>query len=266
MAKIKIPSKAIDPVLTEPRNLIIYAPPKLGKTVICTQIPNSLIIEHDPDGMKAHRGRYVEISHPDDLMPLLEQLKTHEDKSNPINTIIIDTITRWDEWSELVGTYNFMKKPQGKKWNLIGNEKINHADDRFQTVHEIGDGYGYRYSREVVLNWYKAAIATGKTVIFLAHVKDKFIESGSGASMGIVETKEINLTGKLRTILPSKAQAIASFKRVGRKGYLVFETGGEAVAGSWFSYLKGNILISESDENDKVTTYWDKIFPSMFKK
>ena len=74
------------------------------------------------------------------------------------------------------------------------------------------------------------------------------------------------MTGKVKAIYSTRVDAIAHFKREGNKGHLVFETGGSAAAGSRYAYLSGSILISESDDNKVVHTYWDKIFPSLFKK
>jgi len=254
-----IPGAPVAPVSTEPKSLIIYSAPKMGKTSIVAQLLNSLIIEHETNGAAALKARYLEVNNPNDITPLLAQLKS--DKT--IDIIVIDTITKWDEWSELVGTYRFMNKPQGKRWNVVDNLKVNHLNPNWQSIHEMGEGYGYRYSREVMSKWYNEAINTGKTIIFLAHIKDKYIESKSG---DVVETIDLNLTGKVKSIYSTKVDAIAHFKRTANKGYLVFEAGGSAAAGSRYAYLSGSILISESDENKIVHTYWDKIFPSLSKK
>lgn len=257
--KFIIPGAPVDPVSTEPQSLIIYSAPKTGKTTLVAQLPNSLIVEHETNGAAALKARYIEVNNPNDISALLTQLKT--DKT--VDIIVIDTITKWDEWSELIGTYRFMDKPQGKRWNLIDDVKVNHLNSNWQSVHEMGEGYGYRYSREVMTKWYNEAVNTGKTIIFLAHIKDKYIESKSG---DVVETIDLNLTGKVKSIYSTRVDAIAHFKRTGNKGYLVFEAGGSAAAGSRYAYLSGSILISESDENKVVHTYWDKIFPSLFKK
>ena len=45
-----------------------------------------------------------------------------------------------------------MGKPQGKAFNRVGEAAtgamIYHTDPKFDTVHSLGQGYGYKYSRE----------------------------------------------------------------------------------------------------------------------
>jgi len=253
-----IPKGPLEPVSTEPKSMIIYSTPKAGKTSIVSKLVKSLIMEHEPNGAAALKARYINIGNPYEVMPFIDQIKL--DPS--VDILIVDTITKWDEWSETVGTYDYMGKPQGKKWNVIANEQLAHTDNRFQSVHEMGEGYGYRYSREVMNRWYKKITSIGKTVIFLAHVKDKFIAAPSN---DIVQTIDINLTGKVKDIYSTAVDAIARFKRVGKQGFLVFESGGDAAAGSRYAYLSGTILISESDADGNLTTYWEKIFPSKYK-
>jgi len=166
------------------------------------------------------------------------------------------------QWSELTGTFAFQKKPQGKRWNVIDGKRINSKHPAFETVHAMGEGFGYRYSRNEMTTWFNAAIKTGKRIILLAHIKDKFIESKSG---DIVETIDLNLTGKVKSIYSANVDAIAHLKRSGNKSYLVFENMGETVSGSRYPYLQGSFLIGESDDKGVLTTHWNSIFPSLKK-
>jgi len=255
---ITIPKGKEPPKRTEPRSMIIYSAGKMGKTAVCAQIPKGLIVEHELGGTDAIEARAVYIDNPNALPELFAQLKTDD----TVDVLVIDTVSHWDSWSDTVGTYSYMGKPQGKKWNVIEGVRINHLDPRFDSVHALGQGFGYRYSREVMLKWFNAAIATNKTVIFLAHIKDKFIEAKSG---DVVETIDLNLTGKVKSIYSSNVDAIAHLKRVGNKSWLVFDSLGDVLAGSRYAYLKGEILIGESDEKGNLNTYWSSIFPSLFK-
>lgn len=259
MAKFSIPAAVSDkPKRTEPGSLIVYSAPKVGKSALAALFPNSVTVEHEVGGADALRIRMVEVFNPNNVLPFLEQAATDDS----FDTLIVDTVTKWDEWSELVGTYDFMKKPQGKKFNVVNDKKVNHKHESWDTVHSIGEGYGYRYSREVMLRWYKAAIATGKRVIFLAHIKDKFIESKSG---DVVEAIDLNLTGKVKSIYSANVDAIAHLKRSGNKSHLSFQNLGDTVSGCRYPYLQGSILIGESDEQGVLTAYWENIFPSLKK-
>jgi hypothetical protein len=254
----EIPKEPIKPASKEPRTLIIYGSPKSGKTTITAQLPNSLILEHENAGADALEARYIYLLNPYQIEEFVNEHAKNPKMLDGIETLIVDTITQLDAWSEIVGTYDFMNKVQGKNFNVVNNERLAHTDPRFDTVHSLGEGYGYRYSREAMIKWYSLLISTGKRVIFIAHVKDKMIQTASG---DIVETTELNLTGKLKFIFASKVDAIAIFKRKGNKGYLVFENGGDVISGSRYAYLSGKILISESDDAGNVKTYWENIFP-----
>lgn len=258
--KFNIPATvSSEPKRLEPGSLIVYSAPKVGKTALAALFPNSVTVEHEKGGADAVKIRMLEVNNPMNVMPFLEQAATDQS----FDTLIVDTVTKWDEWSELIGTYAFMKKPQGKNFNIVDDKKVNHKHESWDTVHSIGEGYGYRYSREVMTDWYKAAINTGKRVIFLAHIKDKFIESKSG---DVVEAIDLNLTGKVKSIYSANVDAIAHLKRKGNKSYLSFQNLGGTVSGCRYPYLQGSILIGESDEAGVLTAYWENVFPSLKKK
>ncbi len=110
-------------------------------------------------------------------------------------------------------------------------------------------------------NWYNAlaeliALEKVKHIILLAHVKDKFLESKGGE---LVQSIDLNLTGKVKGIYSSKVDAIAYLTRKDNKGFLSFENNGKVIAGGRCEHLTGNILISEFKEK-KLFTYWDNIF------
>ncbi len=254
---MEIPKEVRPPKRTEPRSLLIYSAPKQGKTALSAQIPYSLLIELERGGADAVNARVIEINDPTKLPELYKQIK--DDSS--IKVIVIDTLSQLDSWSETTGTYRYQKKPQGKSFNVINGKRIPKNHPAWDSVHSLGQGFGYRYSREEMKDWYNMAMATNKTVVFLAHIKDKFIESASG---DIVETSELDLTGKVKGMLATRIDAIASLKREGSKSYLIFEHIGQT-AGSRYPYLKGRILIGESDKEGILTSHWKSIFPSLFK-
>jgi len=96
MAEIKkfaIPGKPEPPKRTEPRSIIIYSAPKIGKTAITAQLPDSLLVEHETGGADAVSARCIEVFNPNDILPLLAQVATDD----TIDTLVIDTITKWDK-------------------------------------------------------------------------------------------------------------------------------------------------------------------------
>ncbi len=266
---IEIPKESRKAVNQNPNTMIIYGLPKAGKTAITSYLKDHLIVELESGGADYIDGRIVEIKKATHFDELLEQMRTSEEKV--CNYLIIDTITRLDEYSEIVGTYLYMNKSVGSKfnWKTESDENIvintgvrlKHTDAEFETVHELPNGYGYQYSRQIMNNWYSALaelVALGKVkhIILLAHVKDKFLESKTGE---LVTSIELNLTGKVKGIYSSKVDAIAYFVREGDKGYLSFENKDKVICGGRCEHLQGEILISEKN-GKSLKTHWDKIY------
>jgi hypothetical protein len=240
-----------------PGVMLIYSSPKAGKTSICAQLPNSLLIECEPGGADYVDANVVNVSGPKEFNSLLDKIK---DSKNKYQYIIIDTVTKLDEWAEIVGTYNYMNKTQGQKWNREGGlatgTKILHTDPRFETVHELGQGFGYQHSRSVMADWYDRISTLAPNIILLAHIKDKLIETKKGE---IVEAMDINLTGKVKTIYASRADAIGYFYREEGTGILSFDNEFKVLSGGRCQHLNSQIVISEKKDN-KLVTYWDKIY------
>lgn len=263
---MEIPKKERPPLSINPGVSLIYSIPKAGKTTICSKLPNHLFLEVDAYGKGADKvtAREIKISNPKKFDEALDVIEQSEDLV--ADYLIVDTITILDEWSEIAGTYHYMQKPQGKKFNRMGGnpngEKIIHTSPQFETVHEMPNGYGYKYSRKIMVDWYQrfeALIATGKVkhVILLSHIKDKMIETKTG---DIVDTIDINLTGKVKSIYASKVDTIGYFYRKEGKGYLNFNNEYKTICGGRCNHLNSEILLSEKQENGEIKTFWEKVF------
>jgi len=257
--KIILPKERREAKETVPRSLLIYSLPKAGKTTIVSQLEDSLILECEPGGADFVSGRVLDIESPGQLASAISEI---ENAGRPYKYIIVDTMTRLDEWSEIVGTYNYMEKPQGKRLNregdMPGGKLISHTDKRFVTVHELPNGNGYQYSRTQMLYWYNRLSMLAPHVIFLAHVRDKYLESSSTGE--VVESIEISLTGKVKSIIASRVDAIGYLYRKGNQGILNFKNENNVTCGGRCSHLNNEIVISEKQDDGSIATYWEKIY------
>jgi len=256
--EIILPTKKRKAISTSPDTMLLYSIPKAGKTTITANLDNWLTIELEPKGANAVDIMVLEALTP----PKFEKILLALEKECPYDGIIIDTVTILDNWSETVGTYNYMNKPQGSKFNKPGEnptaKPYNHNHKAWQSVHDIGNGYGYKHSREQMMSWIKRIIAIAPKVIFLCHVKDKLIQNTAGDT---IEAKDLFVTGKLRTIIPAYLDAVAHFRRDGNSGILNFTNDENKLSsGSRYSHLQGEIEISKSDKEGNITTFWDKVF------
>ena len=252
------------PLHKNPKMQIIYSVPKAGKTTIIAGLPNHLILELEPGGADYVEARVQQINKVSEFNDVLKAIRESPEKV--CDYLIVDTITRLDDWSELAGTYNFMQKPQGKKFNREGEKTdgkmIYHTDVRFETVHSLGQGYGYQHSRQVMIDWYnelQELLTLGKAtyIILVAHVKDKLVESRNGDS---VETIDLNLTGKVKAIYASKVDAVGHFYRENGKGYISYDNEHKVVCGGRCPHLNGSIQVSEKLSDGAVNVNWENIY------
>lgn len=147
-----LPDKIVKATSINPRTLLIYTKPKQGKTTLLSGLDGCLLVETDPKGADKVDALKIEINSFNELRELAASV--YEKGYNPTTKIYtppyqyaaIDTLTMIDEWSEIVGTFNYMEKPQGKKFNRVGGnplgQKLDQHHPEFETVHEIGQGYG----------------------------------------------------------------------------------------------------------------------------
>lgn len=259
---IQLPTEKIKASHKNPRTMLIYSKPKQGKTTILSGLEDALLIDTERgsdfvDALKVQVNNFTELR---EAASAIYNAGFKEGKYTPsYKYLIIDTLTRIDEWSEIEGTFKYMDKPQGKKFNREGGlptgKKLPPTHPEFETVHEIGQGYGYRYSRETVLNFFESFNTLAPHIIYVCHVKDKLV--GLSATGGEVMTKEINLTGKLKDILASKVDTIAYGYKEDNKFFLSFA--GEE--GTRSPHLSGKkIVVSEKNPDGSISFYWDRIF------
>lgn len=259
--------------------LLLYAKPKMGKTDLISRLPNIGIIDIE-GGSDAVRGYKYVVKYSDPLKTL-ENLNKCLDwiiKDNPHDFYAFDTLTHLEDCCEIEGTYNYMNSPQGKKFNTVDKEliakypelkdfegkRIDHNSKLWQSVHSLGQGYGYQWSRNCFIKYFNKMKSCPGKKIFIAHIKDKLIEATSGEE---IQGRDINLTGKLRSITTSYTDTIGYLFR-GKDGntWLSFKSGESVAEGSRRGYLSGQeFMIGEWDKekHDYKSVHWDLIFKDL---
>lgn len=246
-----VPKKGVSKNL---KNLVLYGLPKAGKTTALTQLPNCLIIDTE-EGTEFVEGAFV-MKFPEGLGPLgkfrfLKELAEEIKKQGkPYDYVCIDTFSELDELAEWVGTANYMNSPQGKKFNREedGVTPIRKTDPRFESVLTLGNGYGYRYTREAILDIFDTLKDLGKIcTILVCHVTDKMITKNGSSEVSV---KDLALVGKVKDIIPRKVDAIASLYNENGKAMISFVGSEFKVGGVRAAHLRG--FEGELD--------WNKIF------
>ncbi|MGK0256288.1 MAG: hypothetical protein ACI81I_000900, partial [Arcobacteraceae bacterium] len=179
--------------------------------------------------------------------------------------LIIDGLSDLDKLSEIGGTLAYMDTIIGKNYNKVDPTnpsktapKWKPSDPNFKSVLALADGAGYQHTRRWFLQQIEFFRQISPYRLYAAHIVDKYIkEDNKDKVMG----SEIALTGQLKRIFASKVTSLAKLFADGNKRYLNFEVLNDSIiAGSRAPKLKGKILISEMDEKNKISTYWESIY------
>jgi hypothetical protein len=258
--QIVLPKEVRAPKRTNPGSMIIYGLPKSGKTSAAAQLENNLIIDVEK-GSGFIEGKIIEP--PESFGPvarfqwLRELAATIKENNYPYDFVTIDSLSKLNDDAEWVGTYNYMRSVQGSSFNRVkdkydmpikNGEMLKMDDPDYESVHSLGQGYGYKWSREAIKDLFDDLRGLGKIcTIFICHVTDKMIARTGG---GEIMTKDLALTGKVRDIISREADAIGNVWNKDGKLMISFEGKEDRIGGIRAKHLAG--FTGELD--------WSKIF------
>lgn len=215
---IELPKKKVPVENKNPRNFILYSQPKMGKTTLLSQLDDCLIIDLE-NGSNYVDALKVKVNSIKELYDLGETIKK---EGKPYKYVAIDTITVLEQWCEEAATNKYKQSPQGK--NFIGT-----------SVLELPMGAGYLHLRIAFKKWIDYLLTLAEHVILVGHLKDKIIEKKGKE----VIAKDLALTGKIREITCSNADAIGYLYRENDELRINFQASDEITCGSRCEHLKG---------------------------
>ena len=116
---------------------------------------------------------------------------------------------------------------------------------------------GYLYLREAVISVTTYLETLADVIIYLGHIKLKSIEKAGKE----VSAMDLDLTGKIKSMMSADSDAIGMLYREGNKTILSFKTTDDIICGARPKHLKNQeIVLSEIDEKGNFITHWDKVF------
>lgn len=240
-----LPTEKNKPKVQNPRFLIIFGKPKSGKTTLLSTLDNCLIVDLE-GGSEFLEALSVQARSVADLGEIANAIraKIKETGTNPYKYIAIDNATRLEEMCLPYAATLYRQTPMGKKYTG--------AD-----VRQLPNGSGYLYLREAVkkvINMFKDLC---DNFILVGHTKDKMINK-EGEEL---TEMAIDLVGRLGDIVCGEADAVGYVYRKKNETIISFEGGDNSVREARAPHLRGQkIVIAESDENNNIKTYWDKIY------
>jgi WD40 repeat protein len=230
-----------------PKNLIIFGLPKVGKTTVLSMLPKALIIdlENGTDYVESYAVKA------DSYIKLFEIAKALKESPNQFDFIVLDTITALED----------MVLPYANKLYRETSMGVNF--DANANILKLPNGAGYLYVREAMQNVIGWFTKVSENVILVGHVKDKALNE-NGTELNI---KDLDLTGKLGRILSAASDGICYVYRDVDSGDLManFGEGNSVLCGARMAHLSGkSILLSSKDkETGEITAFWNNIYPSL---
>ena len=94
-------------------------------------------------------------------------------------------------------------------------------------------------------------------IILSGHIKDKQVDDKGE----MVMAANIDLTGKIKSLICANADAIGYMFRKGNQTILSFKTTEEVTCGARPEHLRNEeIVISEMNEKGELSIHWDKVY------
>lgn len=239
-----LPTEKRTAVTINPRFLVYFGKPKAGKTTLAAGLDSNLIIDLE-QGTHHLEALVVEAKSVKDLSDIAKAIgdKNKEIGKYFYQRITIDNGTKLEEMILPLALQLYNQTPMGK----------NYTDD----VRKLPNGAGYLYIREAffkVIDMFKSLC---ETLILICHCSDKLINK-EGKELSEMS---IDLTGKTARLVAADADAIGYVYRQKNQTFINFNGGGDFIVEARQAHLRGKeIVVAESDEDNKVTTYWDRVF------
>ena len=208
MALKKVIRKAIS---NNPKVMLLYGAPKVGKTTALSQLKDCLIIDTE-QGANMVGGYIEEANNREELIKILQEAK----EGHEYQYVAIDTIDKVADWAD----------------------KSVCKDEGVTAIADLAFGKGFALSRERVLNTVKVLKEIFPFVILIGHRKwaQAVLESKA-----IVQPESLDLTGKLKNMLMADCDAIGYVYRDDEKDKLMvsFKANEALEAGSRSPHLRG---------------------------
>lgn len=241
---ITLPMEPVKATRVNPKILVLYGMPKVGKTEVLSQLESNLILDLE-DGAAYYEALKINVHKTADLDAVYESIMAEGRKRAaagkrgedlfPYKYLSIDTIDALEGMAEISSTEKYKESVIGKTF-------------KGDSILELPQGAGYGYIRREVMDKVIKLSKVCRGLVITSHIKDKLLNKGGVE----VTSKDISLTGKLSQIVCAKADAIGHLFR-NKEGalHVNFETVEDSsVMGGRAKHLTGK----------SFEFSWDKIF------
>lgn len=240
-----LPTEKNKPRVQNPRFLIFFGKPKSGKTTLLSMLDGCLIIDLE-GGSEFLEALSIQARNINDLAEIANQIrqKISQTGQKPYKYIAIDNATRLEEMCLGYAATLYRQTPMGKIY-------------KGEDIRTLPNGSGYLYLRQAVRKVIDMFKELCDNFILVGHTKDKMINK-EGEEL---TEMALDLVGKLGDIVCGEADAVGYVYRKKNETIVSFEGGDNSIREARAPHIRGKkIVIAESDENNKITTHWDRIY------
>ena len=200
-------------VSQNPSTLLMYGPPKIGKTTMLSSLDKCLIIDTE-SGSNMIEGHILNANNRKELIDILKQAR----EGHEFKYIAIDTIDKVVQWAEAAVC----------------------EENSVQALADLPFGKGWGLARDKVMNTIHAFKDVCDHLIIVGHRKTaKAVIEGQAT----VEPESLDITGRLKNMIMSDSDAIGYvFRDENEKLMISFKSDDALEAGSRSPHLRGKIL------------------------
>jgi hypothetical protein len=219
-----LPKTRVAATRINPKILLLYSLPKVGKTSSLATLDDCLILdcEGGADMYNALRVPINSIKDIDNLIAAIIADGTANGGKYPYKYLAVDTIDKLEDYCIASATAKFKKTVIGG--NFTGD-----------SVLDLPKGGGYYHVRNEVMLQIERLTRVCPNLILTSHVKEKLLDKGGVE----VTSRDISLSGKLSQIVCAAADAIGYMYRDNNDLMVNFETYEGAIMGARFPHLAG---------------------------
>jgi len=237
---IVLPTKKASIERINPKRLIIYSKPKAGKTTAYSLLEDNLILDLE-NGADYVEALKIKIN---SLQELLEAGKAIKEAGNPYKYVTVDTVTALEDMIMPLAIKLYKQTSMGK--NYDGDNVLS-----------LPNGAGYLYLRQAFFQVLDFIDTLAPHIILSGHIKDKQVDDKGE----MVMAANIDLTGKIKSLICANADAIGYMFRKGNQTILSFKTTDEVTCGARPQHLQNEeIVLSEMNDKGEIVSHWDKVY------
>lgn len=236
---------------------LFYSAPKVGKTEAASRLADNLILDLENGSNYVEQGMILKANNWEEVVQIGE---TIIEAGRPYKFLTVDTATELESWCDGLAKRLYLNAPMAAKKYKDNPELL--ASITVLPGEKGAYGPGYMWLRIAYAKCFEYLQTLAPHLILMAHIKDSAIVDKEGTEIRAetVHSKSLDLTGKLKAITCSKADAIGYLFR---KTIPNLEKAGETIDELWVNFRGDEVMAGCRAKHLAGKTMkfdWDKIF------